>query len=96
MKLVNLSTLLIGLAAVADAAPTASTTITLDKPTVTALQASTTVPATTTSTRTTPSIQPYVPESSAECKDRICCVKGGRCYRESPTGPPQKPPVKKL
>ncbi|KAH0290355.1 hypothetical protein KCU62_g3595, partial [Aureobasidium sp. EXF-3399] len=94
MKFIILTSLVAGLAALTTAAPT---TITLDKPTVTALQASTTVPTTIISTRTTPSIQPYIPESSAVCKDHICCVKdGGRCWRESPTGPPQKPPFERL
>ncbi|KAG9667208.1 hypothetical protein KCU99_g9680, partial [Aureobasidium melanogenum] len=45
-----------------------------------------------TSTRTKPTVEPYVPEESASCRANICCGKNGRCWRVSPTDVPVKPP----
>ncbi|KAG9513928.1 hypothetical protein KCV07_g8490, partial [Aureobasidium melanogenum] len=44
------------------------------------------------STRTKPTVEPYVPEESASCRANICCGKNGRCWRVSPTDVPVKPP----
>ncbi|KAG9749069.1 hypothetical protein KCU73_g6925, partial [Aureobasidium melanogenum] len=46
-----------------------------------------------TSTRTKPTVEPYVPEESASCRANICCGRNGRCWRVSPTDVPVKPPV---
>ncbi|KAG9566554.1 hypothetical protein KCU77_g16760, partial [Aureobasidium melanogenum] len=63
---------------------------------ITRIAPTSTTPTTPTtsasSTRTKPTIEPYIPEESASCRANICCGKNGRCWRVSPTDVPVKPP----